>query len=127
LLHQRRGRVHGGPAALPGAVAKVEILYVGGGVRLIRASQRTQLGGVVERAAAAAVEHPGPVLTQERLVAVDGKIFGRVLRHYRLAGLLPPHAFGEANLGGGAKQVRDRIERAHQRGEEARFEQHVVI
>ena len=70
------GDVHVGPAALPGAIAEVEIFHVGGVVDLIDIAEGAQFGGVVEGAAAAAVEHVAAIFAGQRLIAADGKIFG---------------------------------------------------
>ena len=121
------GHVHAGPAALPGAIAEVEIFHVGGFVDLIDIAQRAQFGGVVERAAAAAVEHVAAVFAGQGLIAAHGEIFGRGLREDGLAGLLAADAGREADLRGGAEEVGDLVEGALQGGEEAGLEQHVVV
>ncbi len=127
VLDHRARHVHAGPSALPGAVAEVEVFHVGRLVGLIHAAQRAQPGGVVERAAAAAVEHVAQVLARKRLVAADGEIFRVGLRHHRLAGLLAADALGEADLRRGAEEAGHPLEGAHQRPEEAGLEQHVVV
>ena len=121
------GHVDVGPSALPGAIAEVEIFHVGGVVDLIDIAERAQFGGVVERAAAAAVEHVAAVFAGQGLVAAHGEVFGRGLREHGLAGLFAAHAGGEADLRGGAEEVGDLLKGALQRGEEAGLEQHVVI
>ena len=127
VLHSRRAGEDRRPAVLPGAIAQVEVLDVGGLEDFVDAPERAQLGRVVERAAAAAVEHPGQVLAGKRLHAAHGEVLRRGLRHDRLAGFLAARAGWKEDLGGGAKQVRDGVERPRQRGEEARLQQHVVV
>ena len=127
VLDHGAGHVDAGPSALPGAIAEIEIFHVGGLVDLIDIAERAQFGGVVERAAAAAVEHVAAVFAGQGLVAAHGEIFGRGLREHGLAGLFAADAGGEADLRGGAEEVGDLLKGALQRGEEVRLEQHVVI
>ncbi len=127
VFHHRAGRVDGGPAALPGPVAQVEILHVGRLVDLVHVAERGQFRGVVERAAAAAVQDPGAVLAGERFVAAHREVFGGGLGEDRLAGLFAALAGGEADLRGGAEKVGDLVERPAKRGEEAGLDLHVVI
>ena len=70
------GDVHVGPAALPGAIAEVEIFHVGGFVDLIDIAEGAQFGGVVEGAAAAAVEDVAAVFAGQGLIAAHREIFG---------------------------------------------------
>ena len=128
VLHHGAGHVDGGPAALPGAVAEVEILHVGGLVDLIDVAERAQFGGVVERAAAAAVEHVAAVLAGERLVAADGEILGRGLARTRSCrsprGVTP----GGKRICAVAQNRSGTWSKARaEGGEEAGLEQHVVV
>ncbi len=101
------GDVDVGPSALPGAIAEVEIFHVGGFVDLIHIAEGAQFGGVVEGAAAAAVEHVAAVFAGQRLIAAHRKIFGHGLREHRLAGLFAANPGRKANLRGGAEEVGD--------------------
>src|ERR1019366_4393050 len=127
VFHHRARHVHGGPSALPRAIAQVEIFDVGGVVDLIDIAERAQFGGVVERAAPAAVEHVAAVFARQGLVAAHREVFGRTLREHRLAGLLAAHAGGKADLRGGAEKAGDLVERSLQRGKKTGLEQHVVV
>ena len=103
VFHYGAGHVHAGPALLPGAIAQVEIFHVGGSIDLIDIAKGTQFGGVVEGAAAAAIEHVTAVFAGQRHVAAHGKVFRLGLGEHRLAGFLTADAGGKADLRGGAK------------------------
>ena len=127
VFHDCRGHVHAGPAALPGAIAQVQVLYVGRLIGFVNASQGVQFRGIVERTAAAAVEHPGLVLAGEGLVAAHGEILGAAGGHHGFAGFFAAHAGGKADLRRGAKQARSVSKRRQERIEESWIEQHIVV
>src|SRR6185436_16527421 len=79
MLHPRVRDENARPAATPRPVAQVEILHVGGIVSLVDTAERSELGGVIERAAAASVEHVAEVLAGEWQIAAHRKIGGSVL------------------------------------------------
>src|SRR5262245_6420907 len=58
----------GGPAALPGADADIEVVHVGGTVDFVKTAEGEKAVGLEEAAAAAAVEDPCEVF------AFDGKV-----------------------------------------------------
>ncbi len=127
VLHHRAARINAGPAALPRAIAEIEIFHVGGLVHFVDAAQRAQFRGVVKRAAAAAVEHVGAIFAGQGFVAAHRKILGPAQRHHGLAGLFAAHTGREENLRGGAEELRHGVECPAQRPEESGLDQHVVI
>ena len=122
------GDEDGGPVALPGAVAEVEVFDVGGDVLFAECAEGVEFGGVHQGAAAAAVQDVGVVFTGERGVAAEEEVVGLAVGAPNgFAGFLAADAFGEEDLSGGAEEMGDAVEGIEQGREEAGLEGHVIV
>src|SRR5258708_5524096 len=122
------GAEYARPATLPGPDANVEILHISWFVRFIETAERREFRCVVQRAAAASVEHVRQIFAVERITATDRKLRKRSPRwHHSDACLLAAPAFRKKDLRGRAEQPRNAIERLAKRGEKTGLNQHVVV
>src|SRR5437588_9564905 len=96
--------IHAGPSALPRAPAKVEVLDVSGLILLVDVAEHGELPGIVQRAAAAAVQNVTEILAGQRFITAHRKL-GGPRRENGFAGLLAAHSGRKTNFGCAAEEV----------------------